>query len=283
MDQILPNEDKDVVKELARSYKKLGVNILTSTAVKSIEDTGKGVKVTVKDRKKGETTILEADKAMVAIGFKPRTTGYGLENTGVKLTERGAIDINSKMQTNIPNLYAIGDVTAKLMLAHVAETLLDRLRSGRCTMSSGVSAVLLESVDVLRHLLTGAREHTPTDASLVSALKQRLERAIVVSAAPPPPAAVVAATAPQGHLLRGAKQASFAVRSVLGLGNHRAHLGLDGTQPPFKAAAHPTNRHKVDGERQAERCPGAQEVSFALGHRRVDTGITLISGVILVK
>jgi dihydrolipoamide dehydrogenase len=123
MDRILPNEDAEVVKELTRQFKKMGINILTSTAVKGIEDTGKGVKVTVEDRKKNETSVLEADKAMVAIGFKPRTTGYGLENTGVKLTERGAIDINSKMQTNIPHIYAIGDVTAKLMLAHVAETM----------------------------------------------------------------------------------------------------------------------------------------------------------------
>lgn len=123
MDRILPNEDKEVVRELSRQYKKMGVNILTSTAVKSIEDTGKGVKVTVESRDKGETQIIEAEKAMVAIGFRPRTTGYGLENTGVKLTERGAIDINSKMQTSVPNIYAIGDVTAKLMLAHVAEVM----------------------------------------------------------------------------------------------------------------------------------------------------------------
>ena len=101
----------------------MGVNILTGHAVKSIEDTGKGVKVVVEDKKKGEEKTLEAGKAMVAIGFKPRTTGYGLENTGVKLTERGAIDINEKMQTSVSNIYAIGDVTAKLMLAHVAETM----------------------------------------------------------------------------------------------------------------------------------------------------------------
>jgi dihydrolipoamide dehydrogenase len=123
MDRILPNEDPEVVKELVKHYKKMGVNILTSHAVKSMEDTGKGVKVTVEDRAKSETKVLEADKAMVAIGFKPRTQGFGLENTGVKLTERGAIAINEKMQTNIPNIYAIGDVTAKLMLAHVAETM----------------------------------------------------------------------------------------------------------------------------------------------------------------
>lgn len=123
MDRILPNEDKDVTRELTKQYKKMGVNILTNTAVQAIEDTGNGVKVTVEDRKKGETTVLEADKAMVAIGFKPRTQGFGLENTGVQLTERGAIDINDMMQTSVPHIYAIGDVTAKLMLAHVAESM----------------------------------------------------------------------------------------------------------------------------------------------------------------
>ena len=58
---------------------------------------------------------------MVSIGFAPRTEGYGLENTGVKLTERGAIDIDDRMRTNVDGIYAIGDVTAKLQLAHVAE------------------------------------------------------------------------------------------------------------------------------------------------------------------
>ena len=58
---------------------------------------------------------------MVSIGFAPRVEGYGLENTGVKLTERGAIDIDDEMRTSVPHIYAIGDVTAKLQLAHVAE------------------------------------------------------------------------------------------------------------------------------------------------------------------
>jgi dihydrolipoamide dehydrogenase len=60
---------------------------------------------------------------MQAIGFQPRTQGYGLEKTGVKLTERGAVEINGHMQTSVPHIYAIGDVTAKLMLAHVAEAM----------------------------------------------------------------------------------------------------------------------------------------------------------------
>lgn len=121
--QLLPNEDKEVVRELTKQYKKMGVTILTEHAVKAIEDTGSGVKVTVEDRKKGEEKVLQGDKAMVAIGFKPRVEGYGLENTGVELTDRGAIAINEKMQTSVPHLYAIGDVTAKMMLAHVAESM----------------------------------------------------------------------------------------------------------------------------------------------------------------
>ncbi len=123
LDRILPNEDPEISKELTKQYKKMGITVLASHAVQGIEDTGKGVKVTIEDRKKGESKTLEADKAMVAIGFRPRTEGYGLENTGVQLTDRGAIGINEKMQTNVPNIYAIGDVTAKLMLAHVAETM----------------------------------------------------------------------------------------------------------------------------------------------------------------
>jgi len=121
LDRILPLEDPEVSKELTKRYNKLGVNIMTSTRVESIEDTGDKVVVTV--TKDGKEEKLEADKVMQAIGFQARTTGYGLENTGVELTDRGAIDINEKMQTNVPHIYAIGDVTAKLMLAHVAEAM----------------------------------------------------------------------------------------------------------------------------------------------------------------
>jgi dihydrolipoamide dehydrogenase len=122
LDRILPLEDPEVSKELAKAYKKLGVNIMTSTRVESIDDSGDKVTVTVTNAK-GKEEKLEADKVLQAIGFQPRITGYGLENTGVELTERGAISINEKMQTNIPHIYAVGDVTAKLMLAHVAETM----------------------------------------------------------------------------------------------------------------------------------------------------------------
>ena len=121
LDRMVPTEDADVSKELARHYKKLGVKVLLGTKVESVEDTGSGVRVTVSPASGGATQILEADKLLSAIGFAPRTDGYGLESTGVALTDRGAIAIDDFMRTNVPNVYAIGDCTAKLMLAHVAE------------------------------------------------------------------------------------------------------------------------------------------------------------------
>jgi dihydrolipoamide dehydrogenase len=122
LDRIVPLEDEEVSAELARQYRKNGIKMMTGTRVDKIEDTGKNVRVTV-TTPDGKQQTLEADKVLQAIGFKPRTEGYGLENTGVKLTDRGAIDINGKMRTNVPHIYAIGDVTSKLMLAHVAEAM----------------------------------------------------------------------------------------------------------------------------------------------------------------
>ncbi len=122
LDRLVPLEDEEVSAELHRQYRRNGIKVMTGTRVDKIEDTGTNVRVTVTGPD-GKQQTLEADKVMQAIGFKPRTEGYGLENTGVRLTERGAIDINGRMQTNVPHIYAIGDVTAKLMLAHVAEAM----------------------------------------------------------------------------------------------------------------------------------------------------------------
>lgn len=122
LERVVPLEDEEVSAELKKQYERNGIKIMTSTRVDKIEDTGKNVKVTVTGQD-GKQQTLEADKVLQAIGFKPRTEGYGLEKTGVKVSERGAIDINGKMQTNMPHIYAIGDVTAKLMLAHVAEAM----------------------------------------------------------------------------------------------------------------------------------------------------------------
>ncbi|MBO9520687.1 MAG: dihydrolipoyl dehydrogenase [Nocardioidaceae bacterium] len=121
LDRMVPTEDAEVSKELLRHYKKLGINVLLSTAVQGVEDTGSGVRVTVARAAGGDPQVLEADKFLAAFGFAPRLDGYGLENTGVATTDRGAIAIDEYGRTNVAGVYAIGDVTGKLMLAHTAE------------------------------------------------------------------------------------------------------------------------------------------------------------------
>ena len=123
LDRMVPTEDADISKELAKHYKKLGVKVLTSTAVKNVEDTGSGVKVTVAPAAGGDEQVLEAGKFLAAFGFAPRVKGYGLENIGVSVSERGAIEIDDFGRTNVDNVYAIGDCTGKMMLAHVAEAM----------------------------------------------------------------------------------------------------------------------------------------------------------------
>ncbi len=121
LDRALPNEDVEVSKEIQKQYKKYGIDILTSTKVEQIVDSGDKVTVSYSANADGAKGQIEADKVLMSIGFAPRVEGFGLENTGVKLTERGAIDIDDHMRTNVEGIYAIGDVTAKLQLAHVAE------------------------------------------------------------------------------------------------------------------------------------------------------------------
>ncbi len=123
LDRMVPTEDADVSKELLKHYKKLGVNVLLSTAVKQVEDTGSGVKVTVAPAAGGEEQVLEADKMLAAFGFAPRVEGFGLEAAGVALTDRGAIAVDGRGRTNVEGIYAIGDCTGKMMLAHAAEAM----------------------------------------------------------------------------------------------------------------------------------------------------------------
>jgi dihydrolipoyl dehydrogenase len=114
-----------VSKELLKHYKKLGVKVLLSTKVESIDDSGDSgdkVKVTVSS-KDGKQEVIETDKVLQAIGFAPRVEGFGLEAAGVELTERGAVAIDEVCRTNVENVFAIGDCTGKLMLAHTAEAM----------------------------------------------------------------------------------------------------------------------------------------------------------------
>ena len=123
LDRMVPTEDPDVSKELLKHYKKLGVKVMLSTKVENVEDTGSGVKVTVAPADGGESQVIEADKMLAAFGFAPRIEGYGLDAAGVETTERGAIAIDDYGRTSVDNVFAIGDVTGKLMLAHTAEAM----------------------------------------------------------------------------------------------------------------------------------------------------------------
>ncbi|MDZ7726821.1 MAG: dihydrolipoyl dehydrogenase [Dehalococcoidia bacterium] len=116
--RLVPNEDDDIGRQLERSFKQQGITSYTGTKVESVERSGDGAKVQVS--KDGESQTLEADVVLVAIGFDPHTENLGLENAGVE-TDRGFVTIDEHMQTNVTGVYAVGDVTGKLMLAHVAQ------------------------------------------------------------------------------------------------------------------------------------------------------------------
>ncbi len=117
MPNVVPVEDEDVSKQLARSFKKNGIKIMTSSEVTSVDTSGKGVKATVKT-KKGEE-VLEADMVLSAVGIKTNIENIGLEDVGI-VVDRDKIIVNDFYQTNIPGYYAIGDVTPGQALAHVA-------------------------------------------------------------------------------------------------------------------------------------------------------------------
>ncbi len=117
LDTLVPLEDADAGRALKRSFEGRGITCLVKTRVESVEVNDARAIVTVKSDD-GEQK-LEADAVLLAVGFVPHTQGLDLENAGVS-TQRGFVTINDQMQTNVPGIYAIGDVTGKLMLAHVA-------------------------------------------------------------------------------------------------------------------------------------------------------------------
>jgi dihydrolipoamide dehydrogenase len=119
--RIVPLEDEEISSELEKAFKKRGIKTLVGHKVEAVEATATGVKVTVSAE--GQNKVLEADQALVAIGFRPNSKGLGLEEVGVKINERGFVEIDEKMQTNVPGIWAIGDVTGKLMLAHVGSAM----------------------------------------------------------------------------------------------------------------------------------------------------------------
>lgn len=118
--KITPAMDGDISKELLRVLKKQGLNFYVSHGVTSVERNGNEIIVKATN-KKGEEVIFNSDYCLVSVGRKPYTEGLGLEKVGVKVNEKGQVEINSHLQTNVSNIYAIGDVVKGAMLAHKAE------------------------------------------------------------------------------------------------------------------------------------------------------------------
>lgn len=116
--QILPLADEEAAKELAKSFKKRGIEILTGHKVESVEATDQGVKIKLSGDD-GEKELL-AVQALAAIGFRANSADLGLEDAGVKLDAKGNIEVDDRMATNVGGIWAIGDVTGKLLLAHIA-------------------------------------------------------------------------------------------------------------------------------------------------------------------
>ena len=120
MNRIIPGMDSSLSKELTKVLKKQGMKFYVSNKVQSVERKGDTVTVQAENAK-GETITLEGDYALVSVGRRPYTAGLNAEKAGVQLTERGMVDVNDHLQTNVANIYAIGDVVRGAMLAHKAE------------------------------------------------------------------------------------------------------------------------------------------------------------------
>ncbi|RME81901.1 MAG: dihydrolipoyl dehydrogenase [Caldilineae bacterium] len=116
---VLPNEEPEVAEVVAKAFKKQGIRTLANTRTEAVQVDKEGVQVTVKDLQTDKLETITAEQVLMAMGVKPNSHGIGLEQVGVA-TEKGWVQINERMQTNISHIYAIGDVTGKMNLAHVA-------------------------------------------------------------------------------------------------------------------------------------------------------------------
>jgi dihydrolipoamide dehydrogenase len=116
---LVPREDKDISRELSKSFKRSGIDVMAGTSVEKVDTKGKGCKVTVKNQKSGEEQVIQCDIVLSAVGVSPNTENIGLEPLGIK-TDKGLITVDAFYQTNVPGIFAIGDVTPGPALAHVA-------------------------------------------------------------------------------------------------------------------------------------------------------------------
>jgi len=116
---LVPREDADVSKELGKVFKKAGVNVMANTAVQSVDTKGKTCKVTVKDNKTEKESVIECDVVLSAVGVSTNLENLGIETLGIQV-EKGLVQVDDFYQTNVPGIYAIGDIVPGPALAHVA-------------------------------------------------------------------------------------------------------------------------------------------------------------------
>ena len=119
LDAVVPREDKDISKELGKILKKKGINIMTNTAVQSVDTSGEGCQVTIKDNKTGNESVVACDIVLSAVGVTPNTDNIGLEAVGIK-TDKGLVLVDEFYRTNVEGYFAIGDIVPGKALAHVA-------------------------------------------------------------------------------------------------------------------------------------------------------------------
>ncbi len=160
---LVPLEDEDISKQFERSFKKSGIKVMTNSTVESVDTSGSGVKATVKT-KKGEE-VLEADILLSAVGIKTNIENIGLEDLGIA-TDRDKILVNDWYQTNIPGIYAIGDVVAGPALAHVAS-------AEGITCVEKIAGLHVEAIDYGN--IPGCTYATPEIASVGMTEKQAKE------------------------------------------------------------------------------------------------------------
>ena len=116
---LVPREDKDVSKELGKAFKKSGIKVHGNTSVETVDTSGKGCQVKIKNRKTGKESVIACDVVLSATGISPNTENIGLESLGIK-TDRGLVLVDAHYKTNVPGIYAIGDIVPGAALAHVA-------------------------------------------------------------------------------------------------------------------------------------------------------------------
>ena len=117
---VLPNEEPEVAQVVAKDFHKQGIRLLAGTRTEDISVGKDGVSVRVKDLESGKEETIETAQVLVAIGIKPNSQDIGLEAAGVEVSERGWVPVDDVMRTNVPHIFAVGDLNGKMPLAHVA-------------------------------------------------------------------------------------------------------------------------------------------------------------------